>query len=468
MPDSSEYTDYSSDESEESNTQHPQPTTNRCKKCEITQDFHQMQLGFYTESEFYDCSFRVGKADHIKIFKCHKLVLAAQSKAFAKMLIGYFSEGHLSRDEPITFNDCKPSTFDLAMRFIYGNVQEFSTIPMACDVYIFAHKWQFPKLKQAAINTLRKSKSDEVLMVYEMHELLGDVEEKEHYKQFILGNTSEVLISPSWIHASSSTVEEIFKEPVLKLASEMELFDALVRWGKENSDSAPNLRLKIDSALKEIRFMTLSAHVFTELCKSNPEIFSLQEKYQILTSISIGDAKEMPPNFNNICYKRRKISTLDYNFFTEPPKVESDTLVSCDSPHSRTILSFHTDQVYIESVELDCLVMEKNKGLEANLICSVTEYKSGKQVAVVKFKGLIHKDLRVLHFPRPVPIKKKTYYSISVEYLNQNPLCSRKYSYEPGTVCCAAVKKTNLQITVKQKDLDFHVDLNKIRLLVLH
>ncbi|CAB3369949.1 Hypothetical predicted protein [Cloeon dipterum] len=267
-----------------------------------------MQLGFYTEEEFYDCSFLVGKDDDIEIFKCHKLVLAAQSQVFAKMLFGSFSEAHQSRDEPIAFNDCTPSTFDLAMRFIYGNVQEFSTIPVACDVYKFAHKWQFQNLKQAAMNTLRESKPDEVLMVYEMHALLGDDEEKNHCKKFIIKNTSEVLSSPSWIHASSSTVDEIFKEPVLKVTSERELFDALVRWDDTEYES-------------------------------------------------------------------------------------SDVQVNCDSPRSRTLFQLDTEQVYIESINLDCFIMEENKGREANLICSVTEHKSGKQVAVVKFKGLIDNDL---------------------------------------------------------------------------
>ncbi|CAB3388593.1 Hypothetical predicted protein [Cloeon dipterum] len=282
------------------------------EKSELTDEFETLHQGLYPESDSYDCSFRVGKGDDTQIFRCHKLVLAAKSEAFAKMLMGYYRKGHLGRDEPIAFDDCNPITFDLAMRFVYNNVQEFSTVPLACDVCKFAHKWLFPELKQAALNAVRKTKTDaDALMVYEMHTLLFERERKQ-CKKFIVDNTEAVLNSDSWIKAQQSTIVEICKEPVLSLSSEKQLFDALVLWGKANSDSDSNLRLKIDSALKEIRFLTMSVKGFTELCKSNPEILSGDEKFLILSCIANDDPIDMPPGFNKLEKERKPIYPLKY------------------------------------------------------------------------------------------------------------------------------------------------------------
>ncbi|CAB3360869.1 Hypothetical predicted protein [Cloeon dipterum] len=47
---------------------------------------------WYTESFHYDCTIRVGR-ENSKLFKCHKIVLASSSEAFASMLYGNFDEG---------------------------------------------------------------------------------------------------------------------------------------------------------------------------------------------------------------------------------------------------------------------------------------------------------------------------------------------------------------------------------------
>ncbi|CAB3387486.1 Hypothetical predicted protein [Cloeon dipterum] len=180
------------------------------KEAQLTDEFENLHLGLYPESYSYDCCFRVGKGDDTKIFRCHKFVLAAKSKAFSRMLMGFYREGHLGRDEPIAFDDCNPITFDLAKRFVYYNVQEFSTVPLACGVYKFAHKWLFPELKQAALDAIRETKTAaDALMVYEMHTLLFE-KERKHCKKFIVDNTEAVLNSYSWIKAQPSTVDEIF------------------------------------------------------------------------------------------------------------------------------------------------------------------------------------------------------------------------------------------------------------------
>ncbi|CAB3360871.1 Hypothetical predicted protein [Cloeon dipterum] len=226
------------EEREVDNTQQQSPGSQACvcDNCKRSEEIFLDRLTLYTESEYYDCTFRVGK-ENPKIFKCHKLILARASEVFAKMLYGDFEEGQKSKDDAIVIEkNISPDAFDSAMRFIYGNEKVFPTTSLACEVYKFADKWQIENLRHAASLEIGEAELDQILLVYEMYKSLGDKHQEDNYLRVIVGNTSEILESPYWIDVAPSTVLEIFSQPKLNVDSERVLFDALVKWGEANSE----------------------------------------------------------------------------------------------------------------------------------------------------------------------------------------------------------------------------------------
>ncbi|XP_065336744.1 kelch repeat and BTB domain-containing protein 8-like [Cloeon dipterum] len=238
-----------------------------CNRCKRSEKLLQERLAWYTESLHYDCTLRVGR-ENPKMFKCHKIVLASSSEAFASMLYTDLVEGGKGKDDPITVDDesITPESFDLAMRYIYGDAENFQTVSIACEIYKFARKYMIEDLMHAAANKIKAAAPHEILQVYETLKFLDKSDKlKDALKTIIVRNTNEVLSSPQWIEAAPSTVLDIFKEPVLKVGSEKHLYEALITWGEKNSETTSNLRPMIDSALKQIRFMTFSPLEFSKL-----------------------------------------------------------------------------------------------------------------------------------------------------------------------------------------------------------
>jgi len=50
-------------------------------------------------------------------FKCHRLILAAASPAFDRMLFGHFEEAKKGSDEEIEIKGVSDEAFDAAMRY---------------------------------------------------------------------------------------------------------------------------------------------------------------------------------------------------------------------------------------------------------------------------------------------------------------------------------------------------------------
>lgn len=128
-----------------------------------------------------------------QVFRCHKLLLATCSEAFAKMLFGFFREAAVDRDYEISITKTSPEVFDLAMRwdlisimililkylciyifpnsifyrFVYGRCDDFKSPLLAVGVYFFAQEWMIPHLKAAAEKYLKTFQPEDALKVLE-------------------------------------------------------------------------------------------------------------------------------------------------------------------------------------------------------------------------------------------------------------------------------------------------------------
>ncbi|XP_065334375.1 BTB/POZ domain-containing protein 6-like [Cloeon dipterum] len=454
------------EEREEDNNQQQSPGSKACicDNCKRSEEILLDRLTLYTESEYYDCTFRVGN-ENPKIFKCHKLILARASEVFAKMLYGDFKEGQKSKDDAIVIEtNISPNAFDSAMRFIYGNEKVFPTTSLACEVYKFADKWQIENLRHAASLEIGEAELDQILLVYEMYKSLGDKHQEDNYLKVIVGNTSEILESPYWIDVAPSTVLEIFSQPKLNVDSERVLFDALVKWGEANSESPVDLRTNIDSALKQILFMTMESEEFAELCATSEDIFSVEERYQIFMSIGLRDFEQLPPDFSTGYQTRHQphiYFLLDFN----PRYCVCDATVNCDSPMSSFTFAVRAEvSIFLSNFELNCLVRKENFGLEADIVCCLSTHDFKKILGVATVKGTIGPETKTVEFRRPVYLSNNTWYTISISYLKRNDLQTKIFEYKnlPHRSWSWQPAK-NSSIRVYHYESRFiHTDINKI------
>lgn len=84
--------------------------------------------------EFADVEFKIED----KVYKAHRIVLAARSKYFDAMFSGNFAEGNRSR---IEINEVEPETFEDILKYIYSNEVEFGTSAEILKVMQSADKY---------------------------------------------------------------------------------------------------------------------------------------------------------------------------------------------------------------------------------------------------------------------------------------------------------------------------------------
>ncbi|XP_059486601.1 kelch-like protein 41a [Neocloeon triangulifer] len=381
----------------------------------------------YAEGYFYDCTFEAGGGTTSKVFKCHKLMLARASPFFAKMLYGYFSESFRDKDDPIQISHVQPEIFDLVMKYIYGGETDFKDVESACKVYVISHEWLMNDLMKAAKDFFKTPSPGDVISVHEMYKSLNDKSHSTSLLAEIASNASAVLKSTAWLKSSASTVHEIFQMKHLKIDSEKELFEALYAWGaagcnKQNEEKiyVEEIRAKTRDALKLIRFMTMDADEFGELCKSDcAKMMTDEDKVKVFMSINLADKSLLPSEFAAVQYFR-KLESKELHKFTIV-NVSSGTYsaiqLSCSSTKSDFIFACQNSNYYLEGVRLECLL----QGSDVDLICNVTGAHSPRVLSSISLRGQFQiKGSKWLTFPQPVHLKANVFYTISVQYLQTN------------------------------------------------
>ncbi|XP_065348541.1 kelch-like protein 41b [Cloeon dipterum] len=255
----------------------------RCKDNEILQ--------LYLTGQLTDCSFSVGKPGEDQVtFKCHRIILSSTSKSFEKL---FFSDEQKALPETISIN-ASPVSFDLVMKYIYGNKILFPN-PVTCvEMCKMAHSWRLPHLAAAAENYLiSKAGIEHYLIAFEMFSEQGKLSEKLRFLNLIKRNASSVLKTQYWLLASDETVREVLSYCRYLLLAQ-EKFDALLAWGTAQvkrdekicaeDELIKQVREKICPFLSLIDFDLLSPREFaSRFCKET--VLTAEEKLDMLVRI---------------------------------------------------------------------------------------------------------------------------------------------------------------------------------------
>ncbi|CAB3231510.1 unnamed protein product [Arctia plantaginis] len=204
------------------------------------------QRGAYLlqSGQWSDCTFLVGAEPHQVVIAGHKLILAMASPVFEAMFYGGMAE----RNDPIRILDVQPEAFKALLEYIYTDNINISSFDKACELCYGAKKYMLPHLVKECTRYLWSDLYPRnACRAYEFARLFEENVLMDKCIQIISMNTKEVLNDSSFEDVELNTVITVFSLDHLNIDSELDLFEAVVRYSKaqdkrtnERSSSPPS------------------------------------------------------------------------------------------------------------------------------------------------------------------------------------------------------------------------------------
>ncbi|KAM3962697.1 uncharacterized protein ACR2FA_003081 [Aphomia sociella] len=184
--------------------------------------------------QWSDCTFLVGTEPNQVTIAGHKLILAMASPVFEAMFYGGMPE----RNDPIPILDVQPDAFKALLEYIYTENINISSFDKACELCYGAKKYMLPHLvKECTTYLWSDLYPKNACRAYEFACLFEESVLMEKCIQIISTNTKEVLKDSSFEEADLSTVVTVFSLDHLNVDSELDLFEAAVRYSKAQTRS---------------------------------------------------------------------------------------------------------------------------------------------------------------------------------------------------------------------------------------
>ncbi|CAH2040185.1 unnamed protein product, partial [Iphiclides podalirius] len=189
------------------------------------------QRGAYLlqSGQWSDCTFLVGTEPHQVVIAGHKLILAMSSPVFEAMFYGGMAE----RNDPIPILDVQIDAFKALLEYIYTGNINISSFDKACELCYGAKKYMLPHLVKECTRYLWSDLYPKnACRAYEFARLFEENVLMEKCIQIISTNTKEVLNDSSFEDVELNTVITVFSLDHLNVDSELDLFEAAVRYAK--------------------------------------------------------------------------------------------------------------------------------------------------------------------------------------------------------------------------------------------
>ncbi|XP_041988028.1 uncharacterized protein LOC121739601 [Aricia agestis] len=189
------------------------------------------QRGAYLlkSGQWTDCTFLVGTEPNQVVIEGHKLILAMASPVFEAMFFGGMAEGN----EPIPILDVQIDAFKALLEYIYTDNINITSFDKACELCYGAKKYMLPHLVKECTRYLWSDLYPRnACRAYEFANLFEENNLMEKCIQIISTNTKEILNDSSFEEMDINTVITVFSLDHLNIDSELDLFEAIVRYAK--------------------------------------------------------------------------------------------------------------------------------------------------------------------------------------------------------------------------------------------
>ncbi|VVD05566.1 unnamed protein product [Leptidea sinapis] len=179
--------------------------------------------------QWSDCTFLVGTEPNQVVISGHKLILAMASPVFEAMFYGGMAE----RNDPILILDVQIDAFKALLEYIYTGNINLTSFDKACELCYGAKKYMLPHLVKECTRYLWSDLYPRnACRAYEFARLFDENVLMEKCLQIISTNTKDVLCDNSFEDVELNTVITVFSLDHLNVDSELDLFNAAVRYAK--------------------------------------------------------------------------------------------------------------------------------------------------------------------------------------------------------------------------------------------
>lgn len=243
----------------------------------------------YTDVTFYP------KGNRKMSISAHRAVLAVGSPLFTRMLFGKDSE--LGMKMEVEISNIAFNAFTNIIRYIYTDEISFEDESLVQSTLDGAKQFGIvsleSKCKQYFANV--ELKNENVCQKLNMS-VANKVEVlKERCIEFIQRNTLAVIQCPDFLKCSQSTLRVICKLQSLNLRSEVELFEAIMRW--HNAQPQQNRTTLLEPLLKSVRFLNFTVTELGDTLKKYPAIMSADDGLSIMLFLY---NPSRSPNFSSL------------------------------------------------------------------------------------------------------------------------------------------------------------------------
>ncbi|CAB3248134.1 unnamed protein product [Arctia plantaginis] len=258
------------------------------------------QRGAYLlqSGQWSDCTFLVGAEPHQVVIAGHKLILAMASPVFEAMFYGGMAE----RNDPIRILDVQPEAFKALLEYIYTDNINISSFDKACELCYGAKKYMLPHLVKECTRYLWSDLYPRnACRAYEFARLFEENVLMDKCIQIISMNTKEVLNDSSFEDVELNTVITVFSLDHLNIDSELDLFEAVVRYSKaqdkrtnERSSSPPSENGPPNEKRSKSPGPSTSKDKVAQLQVVNVESSAENSPEAVVEAQKVGDVPEQP------------------------------------------------------------------------------------------------------------------------------------------------------------------------------
>ncbi|XP_004518804.1 uncharacterized protein LOC101456924 [Ceratitis capitata] len=249
-------------------------------------------LHLLQSEKWSDCRFLVGTPPNQRILAGHKLILAMSSPVFERMFYGNLPD----ESDPILIPDVQPDAFQAMMEYIYSDRVSISSFDKACELCYVAKKYMLPYVVEQCTHFLWADLSPKnACRAYEFAKLFDEPRLMQSSMSIIAANTRDVLADPGFADIEMSTLMAILDQDRLNITSELDLFNALVKFASERGLFVENDRvhmLKTGSLNKTLSQHSLdieSDHSEVVEIKMEPDVSSIVHQQETAFDSQIVD-----------------------------------------------------------------------------------------------------------------------------------------------------------------------------------
>ncbi|KAF4522306.1 hypothetical protein B566_EDAN010470 [Ephemera danica] len=239
-----------------------------------------------------DCTFLVGTGNDMQTFRCHSLLLCWASPNFTSKLRG------MQQQQQIRVQHVQPRFFRKLLEYIYGDHTEIEDMETTLGTTYAARRLGISTLAQRCSERAKDFvNAENICQALELAVAVKNQSLHEFCLQYICNNAEAVLASENIVNIELTTLEIILQEERLRNISEIELFSACHRWAEAHASAGITPREALGSALRYIRFRTVTAQQFASaVCTS--KLLSTAEESAIFCCI-VNGVGDMPEGFSN-------------------------------------------------------------------------------------------------------------------------------------------------------------------------